>query len=144
MNTTKEILQYASEFVMLQERLLSTWFLANIDSQDMESLIDFPKHSVLPKPYSDWKAIRHGLGVRFERSDGLVVDVPFGIKETRSFDSNRLFDFAVSTMKVDPSRSVSDRKSFYHVFDSLCDTSEFVLVSGVNETPLYRLRDYAD
>lgn len=116
------LLELAKELVSFQRELLRAWRGANPSSSDTEMLFDFPMRCVVWIRSSDWTATKHGIGVRFQRTDGLMVDGPFGIDKPSAIDPNRLFDFLVSRPFNRADSLPRDRISFCGLFDQVYDS----------------------
>jgi len=118
----RELLGLAIEFVALQQRLLVAWQEASPSSRDLEMLLDFPKCLIVRVLSDTWTATKHGLGVRFVRTDGLTVDVPFAVDRPVAFDANRLFDFLATWPPDSFAKVPREREAFYAIFDKLCES----------------------
>jgi hypothetical protein len=118
----RELLGLAIEFIALQQRLLVAWHEASPSARDLDMLLDFPKRLVICVLSDSWTATKHGLGVRFVRTDGLTVDVPFAVDKPVAFDANRLFDFLVTCSRNSFAPIPREREAFYQVFDKLCES----------------------
>lgn len=88
----KELLDELGKFCQLQKTLLEAWRKHCSHSHDLELLLDFPRISQFEAGGKLWEASKHGAGVTF-RSDGVVVDVPYGVQCSDVFDSDRFFDY---------------------------------------------------
>jgi hypothetical protein len=138
-NDERQLLDLATEFISLQRSLVAAWREASPSSRDLEMLLDFPKQSHVCVHTDDWSATRHGLGVRFLSTDGLTVDVPFGVDKPFSVDANRLFDFLASRPSHDFGLLPREREPFYALFDRLCDAGRLVRQSDSAGRDLFTL-----
>ncbi|MDZ7615700.1 MAG: hypothetical protein U1E05_01775 [Patescibacteria group bacterium] len=136
----RQLLDLAKEFISIQQSLLAAWREANPSSRDLEMLLDYPKNCPVRLDADQWAAARHGLGVRFVRTDGLTVDVPYGIAKPLSLDANRLFDFVTSKPLHLSALLPRDRQSFYVLFDRLCESGHIVSESDSAGQSLFTIR----
>ena len=139
-NDDQQLMELAKEFILLQQLLLAAWREANNSSHDLEMLLDFPKLSFLQVQKDSWAATKHGIGVRFERGDGLTVDVPFGVDQPLAVDANRLFDFLVSKPPLDFGLLPRERRAFYAVVDRLCRSGNTVGEATASGRGIFKIR----
>ncbi|MFL9911157.1 DUF6896 domain-containing protein [Paraburkholderia sp. RL17-337-BIB-A] len=84
------------EFVALQSALQDKLFKSNATAQDWKYLTDLPRYGCVHAQCAKWNYSRHGLGVRFENEDGIVVDVHNHILEKGVVDAHRMNEFILS------------------------------------------------
>lgn len=94
--------QAVIDFIAQQQQLLSLWRLSNPGSVDTDYLTDFQKSQIIQsQELGTWKTRLHGTGVSFDRvSDGLRVDVPYGVEFADAVEPNRIFDYITTASKA--------------------------------------------
>lgn len=139
-NTCYMLSKLAKEFVDLQSSLILQWRETHSPANDLEYLSDFPFHSAVQIKNKTWSADRHGGGVCFTSTDGVIVDVPKHVRHFMLFDANRLFDFYSSRHEND-SQSAIDRKKFYELFDKAVEFGVFTARENINGYCLFSTSD---
>lgn len=94
--TSDNFVSTLKEFVALQSVLQDELFKSNTTVRDWKYLTDLPRHGCVHAQGAKWKYSRHGLGVRFENEDGIVVDVHNHLLEKGVVDAHRMSEFIVS------------------------------------------------
>jgi hypothetical protein len=94
--TRDNFVRTLEEFVALQSVLQEELFKSNAKVQDWKYLTDLPRRGYVHAQGEKWKYSRHGLGVRFENEDGIVVDVHNHLLKKGVVDAHRMNEFIVS------------------------------------------------
>lgn len=92
-------MDYVFHFVELQTRLTRSFAESHPDAKDWKWLLDFPKSGELLIDSDQWRFVKHGAGLRFERlthEPHWVVDIHKCFDEPKIIDSWRLLQFCES------------------------------------------------
>lgn len=115
---TSDVLRYCETFSKLQQGLVELWRELNPNARDLETLLDFQKQSTLNLDGVRWIAKKHGIGVRFESENGIVVDIPWGIGQPTKFDPDRVYDYLTTIKAIELPPSTRHRRvDLYRTFD---------------------------
>ncbi|WP_156429811.1 DUF6896 domain-containing protein [Burkholderia sp. FL-7-2-10-S1-D7] len=94
-----EFMATVREYVFLQSALQDEFFRCNSAVQDWKYLTDLPRQGYIRALGKNWTCTRHGLGVRFESDEGVVVDVHNRILDKRIVDAHRISEYIYSICK---------------------------------------------
>lgn len=87
------------QFVELQKKLVASFILSHPHVKDMKWLLDFPKRGSIVVNNEQWSFIKHGAGLRFQRTScnpKLVVDVHAAFDDPEVVDEWRLQQYVES------------------------------------------------
>lgn len=86
-------------FVSVQSALLEAFFERNPTVRDWIYLTDVPRRTEITVGDRQWRCIRHGVGIRFEGDDGIVVDAHRVIVEGMAIDAHRIEEWIRTTSR---------------------------------------------
>lgn len=90
MTTTVVDISLVRAFVALQRRLVDALRLANPAARDFRFMFNFPKTGEVTVEGEPWRFDRHGAGVAFTSTSGVIVDVHRGFEQPDVVDAWRL------------------------------------------------------
>lgn len=89
-------MEYVFVFVELQCQLVLAFMRLYPEAKDFKWLVDFPRRGEMLVNGDQWRFIRHGAGLRFEKitcEPHWVVDVHKNFNEPRIIDEWRILQF---------------------------------------------------
>lgn len=89
------------EYVALQSALQDELIESHAEVKDWAYLTDLPRHGSISASGVTWNFTRHGLGVRFEGDNSIVVDIHNHLLEKRIVDAYRISEYIASKHEAD-------------------------------------------
>ncbi len=96
--TAAELIGFIRELLVLQERLVAAFRNAFPRSRDWQFLLDFPSFGELNLDGAMWSFRKHGSGLRFVSSQGVIVDAHCWLGRPELFDAWRLLQYVESVV----------------------------------------------
>jgi hypothetical protein len=117
--TQANFLTILREFVALQSALQNEFFKNNLTAQDWSYLTDLPRRGHVHAQGALWNYSRHGLGIKFESEEGIVVDIHDHLLEKNVIDVHRVTEYVTSMLK-----SSASSFDFYSECEKRIDDAE--------------------
>jgi len=97
----RELILYIEEYILIQCALLQAFKSKFTNLEDWKWLLDFPRSGEVSIEGESWTFKKHGAGLMFSSSDGIVVDAHDMLENEEVIDAWRLEQFIESKSKAD-------------------------------------------